>query len=235
MFSVTTKQDYWKWIDDGVLKPKDHNLKEIQDTYILSLLKHVQGKRILEVGGGASRIAQLLAKKNEVWLIDGYEGKDGGPAKPPELPGVKIVVGYMGRFLKDLPDAYFDTVFSISVIEHVLAVNYAACFKDIARVLRPGGETIHAIDLYLFDDPNESDHAVRTQDRVAVYLNTPQATDGALRWKQEPVITRELKASAKFAFNSMATLLGWNRVVPQLKDLRMVTISCNAQMVLERV
>lgn len=235
MFSVTTKKDYWKWIEDGVAKPKDHNLKEIQDTYVLSLLSKVEGKRILEVGGGTSRIAQLLGQKNEVWLIDGYEGKDGGPAKPPSLPGVKIVVGYMGKFLKDLPDSYFDYVFSVSVIEHVVAANYAACFKDIARVLKPGGETIHAIDLYLSDDPNESDHAIRTQDRVAVYLNTPGATDGALKWKQQPMITRELKASAKFAFNSMATLLSWNRSVPQLKDVRMRTLSCNAEMVLERV
>ena len=235
MFSVTTKKDYWKWIEDGVAKPKDHNLKEIQDTFIMSLLRSVQGKRILEVGGGTSRIAQLLAQKNEVWLIDGYEGKDGGPAKPPNLPGVKIVVGYMGQFLKELPDAYFDYVFSVSVIEHVVAANYMACFKDIARVLKPGGETIHAIDLYLYDDAYESDHAIRFQDRIAVYLNTPNATAGVLQWKEPPVITRELKASAKFAFNSMATLLGWNRVVPQLKDLRMITTSCNAEMILRKV
>jgi SAM-dependent methyltransferase len=234
MFSVTTKMDYWKWIEDGIATPKNHNLKEIQDTFILSLLKHVQGKHILEVGGGTSRIAPLLAQKNEVWLIDGYEGKHGGPAKPPRLPGVKIVVGYMGQFLRDLPDDYFDYVFSVSVIEHVLAADYAACFKDIARVLKSGGETIHAVDLYLFDDANESEQAIRFQKRFAIYLNTPAATAGALRWKQPPVITRDLKASAKFAFNSMTTLLGWNRVVPELKDMRMVTMSCSAQMVLER-
>jgi hypothetical protein len=130
MFSVTTKKDYWRWIGDGVASPKDHNLKEIQDAYVLSLLKQVQGKRILEAGGGISRTARLLAQKNEMWLIDGCEEKDGGPAKPPELPGVKIVVGYMGEFLKDLPDAYFDYVFSVSVVEHMKDPDYPSCFRD---------------------------------------------------------------------------------------------------------
>lgn len=234
MFSVTTKKDYWKWIEDGVANPKNHNLKEIQDTYIMSLLRYVRGKRILEVGGGASRIAQLLAEKNEIWLVDGYEGKDGGPERPPILPGVKIVVGYMGQFLKDLPDSYFDFVFSISVVEHVKDADYPAHFRDIARILAPGGQTIHAIDVYLFDAADECEYAIIQRDRLALYLDTPRIVGGALKWKQPPQIAATARASAKYAFNGMATLLGWNRLVPDMKDIRANALSCNVEMVLSQ-
>lgn len=234
MFSVTTKKQYWSWLEAQVSQPKEHTLKDIQDTFILSLLKGMKGKRILEIGGGNSRVAQALARDNEVWLVDGFEGKDGGPAKVPNLPGVKIVVGYMGQYLKELRDGYFDYIFSISVIEHVPAKSYADCFRDIARVLAPGGQTIHAIDLYLYDDPNECEHSKGQQARLGVYLDTPEITGGRLRWVKPPEITRELSASAKFAFNSMATLLVWNRIVPSLKDVRSVALSCNAEMILEK-
>ena len=232
MFSVTTKTRYWDWLETQITQPKEHTLKEIQDTFILSLLKNVKGKRILEVGGGNSRVAQLLGQNNEVWLIDGFEGKDGGPGKVPTLPGVKIVIGYMGQNLKEVPTNYFDYVFSISVIEHVMVQKYADCFRDIARVLAPGGRTIHAIDLYLYDDPDEGERATGLKTRLDMYLNTPALA--GLQWQDPPEITRDLSASAKFAFNSMATLLVWNRIAPALKEVRTVTLSCNAEMILEK-
>lgn len=234
MFSVTTKKQYWSWLEAQITQPKEHTLKEIQDTYILSLLGKVKGKRILEVGGGNSRVAQLLGRNNEVWLVDGFEGKDGGPAKAPTLPGVKIVLGYMGQNLKEVPSNYFDYVFSISVVEHVPTDKYADCFRDISRVLAPGGRTIHAIDLYLFDDPEEGERAIGLKTRLDVYLNTPALAGGDLRWQNPPEITRDLTASAKFAFNSMATILVWNRIVPKLKEVRAVAVSCNAEMILEK-
>jgi SAM-dependent methyltransferase len=234
VFSITTKKSYWNWIENQIAAPREHSLKDIQDAFILSILKDVKGKRILEVGGGTSRVAQLLAQNNDVWLIDGFEGKDGGPAAIPKLRNVKIVVGYMGQYLKELPDAYFDFVFSISVIEHVVAARYPDCFKDIARVLARGGQTIHAVDLYLYDDANESTHAISQQTRLGIYLDTPDIVGGALKWKAPPEITQELSASAKFAFNSMSTLLGWNRIVPSLKEVRTVALSCNAEMIFEK-
>lgn len=39
-------------------------------------------------------------------------------------------------------DASFDRVYSISVIEHILADGDSACVKEIARVLRPGGRAV---------------------------------------------------------------------------------------------
>lgn len=235
MFSVTTKQAYWKWVDEDVLRPKTFTLKEIQDTFILSRLGAVAGKRILEVGGGVSRIAEQLATGNEVWLIDGFDGHDGGPTHIPNLAGVKMVVGYMGQHLRELPDEYFDFVFSVSVIEHVVYADFADCFKDIARVLATGGETVHAVDMYLFDDPDETEDASRFQQRLQIYLDTPALAGQRLQWREPPEITTRLRASASFAFNSMPTLLAWNRIVPHLRDLRARALSCNAQMVLTKV
>ena len=234
MFSVTTKKQYWSWLDSQITQPKEHTLKEIQDAFILSRFRNVKGKRILEVGGGDSRVARLLGRNNEVWLIDGFEGKDGGPGKVPALPGVKIVIGYMGQNLKEIPSNYFDYVFSISVIEHLRVQQYVDCFRDISRVLVPGGQTIHAIDLYLYDDPDEGERATGLKTRLDMYLNTPTLAGGSLRWQDPPEITRDLTASAKFAFNSMATLLVWNSIAPALRERRTVTLSCNAEMILEK-
>ena len=49
----------------------------------------------------------------------------------------------------------FDVVFSISVVEHVgTAEELAAFHEDQLRILKPGGMFIHAIDLYLEDEPS---------------------------------------------------------------------------------
>lgn len=53
----------------------------------------------------------------------------------------------LGRSAGDLPDAYFDAVFSVSVLEHVPESDYAAMWRDIGRITKPGGWTFHSLDV----------------------------------------------------------------------------------------
>lgn len=80
--------------------------------------------------------------------MDKFEGVGNGPLDIPENTPYKIIPNYIGAFDKQLPDDYFDLVFSISVLEHInedqsVLLNI---IKDIERVLKPGGLSVHCID-----------------------------------------------------------------------------------------
>jgi SAM-dependent methyltransferase len=45
------------------------------------------------------------------------------------------------------PDAHFDRVFCLSVIEHVPRDLWAACMREMARVLKPGGRLVMTMDM----------------------------------------------------------------------------------------
>jgi ubiquinone/menaquinone biosynthesis C-methylase UbiE len=108
------------------------------------------GARILEIGGGDSRILKCFSKDYECWNADKCEGMGNGPIKFTS-PHYRIVYDYVGSFSQELPDAYFDFVFSISALEHTpedpaVRVNV---LEDMNRVLKPGCPSFHCFDAVL--------------------------------------------------------------------------------------
>lgn len=53
----------------------------------------------------------------------------------------------MGEFSEELPENYFDMVFSVSVLEHVPIDWLENVIKDIHRILKKGGISCHSIDV----------------------------------------------------------------------------------------
>jgi ubiquinone/menaquinone biosynthesis C-methylase UbiE len=110
------------------------------------------GSTILDAGGGYSRILSHLKNDYECWCIDKYEGLGNGPK---DLPGgdvgYRTVIAYMGNFNSDLPDDYFDLVFSVSALEHTPldAQNVINIIEDINRVLKTGGFSLHCLDMLI--------------------------------------------------------------------------------------
>jgi SAM-dependent methyltransferase len=47
----------------------------------------------------------------------------------------------------NFPDAHFDRVFCLSVIEHVPRDLWPACMREMARVLKPGGRLVMTMDM----------------------------------------------------------------------------------------
>lgn len=127
----------------------DCDLKVYQDLLIYSyFLQNVKkGSRILEIGGGQSRILKAFRNDHECWNLDKLEGLGNGPTVI-SSDGIKMIYDYIGNFSRDLPDDYFDVVFSISTLEHVESddVSLGNVLKDINRVMKKGAVSIHCID-----------------------------------------------------------------------------------------
>lgn len=222
MYDIISKTEYWQWLDEKVnaaTPAPTGTLKHIQDTFILSVLKDLKGKKILEFGGGKSRILKLLSKDNECWNVDKFEGADGGPARLIRQRKVKTVKAYLGDFNDGIPSDYFDYVVSISVAEHIPHGDLERVFADCARVLRPGGNLVQAIDLYLPDATDKDEKAFQfNRSRVTDYL---RAAEKAGLMLKEPA---EVEGDAYFrgfhASNSDATLFHWNSGAPKLRATR---------------
>lgn len=132
-------------------EPETSDLKAYQDLFAAYYIRnHVPtGSKILEVGGGHSRVIQFFQNDYEFWNVDKLEGCGNGPTTD---FGVKCVTirDYMGNFNPDIPNDYFDFVFSISVLEHLpqedegLFENVA---NDLDRVLKKSGQSLHLFDI----------------------------------------------------------------------------------------
>jgi SAM-dependent methyltransferase len=84
----------------------------------------------------------------ECWNIDKFEGAGNGPCVLPEAD-YAIVRDYLGNHNPALPGEYFDLVFSLSALEHVPEEEdlFAGIMSDIDRVLKPGGYSVHLLDI----------------------------------------------------------------------------------------
>lgn len=218
MLSFITKSDVFAWVDEGVPLPKRGNLKDFQDCFILSLLHRERGRTILEMGGGDSRVLRHLAPNNECWNVETFEGRDGGPSHKVAIPGVRNIYAAMGSFSTDVPTSYFDYVISISVIEHIKANDLPNVMEDCARVLKPGGLSAHAIDIYLFDrDQHNQPRNRDIRHRMGVYRSL---TNGKMRLLEPDMIPDDPFFSTKLVSNPDHAMLEWNKVAPTMRNLR---------------
>jgi SAM-dependent methyltransferase len=233
MLDYITKDLYFKWIEQYAEKRSEYksasvnNLKDIQDHYAISRLSRSQRLRVLEVGGGVCRVMSGFANQHECWNAEKFAGKGLGPKKQIQIPGIRNALVYLGEFSPELPDNYFDIVFSISVVEHVENDGLAAFFQDIARILKPGGLTFHAIDLYVFDPDRVGKPETKYfGDRLNSYHRVPELTKGALQFVHPPTAaSRFPQFSCAFASNSDREMLAWNRFAPTLKSTRSIAQS----------
>ncbi|MEO8210044.1 MAG: methyltransferase domain-containing protein [bacterium] len=151
-FNIFLENNYDQEMFGRKIDPDFCDLKVYQDLFMMSyILQNIEpGSKILDVGGGASRILSYFKDTMECWNIDKLEGMGNGPVDDQfEREGYKLVYDYMGNFNEELPNDYFDLVFSISTLEHVPEElkNYENVLMDINRVLKPGGYSVNCIDV----------------------------------------------------------------------------------------
>ncbi|MFM1813564.1 MAG: hypothetical protein RLZ98_259 [Pseudomonadota bacterium] len=128
------------------------DLKVYQDYLVYCFIRNniAPGSRILEVGGGDSRILKFFSQEYECWNADKCEGLGNGPVQFTS-PHYRIVYDYVGSFKPELPNAYFDFIFSISALEHTPEdeTTRVNVLKDINRALKPGCPSFHCFDAIL--------------------------------------------------------------------------------------
>ncbi|MCF8055255.1 MAG: class I SAM-dependent methyltransferase [Desulfocapsa sp.] len=151
-------------------------IKCYQDLLVLSFIRDTlpHGSKILDVGGANSRVLTHLSNDYECWCIDKYEGLGHGDVVVPGADGgFRVVVDYMGNFNTDLPDNYFDLVFSISALEHGVQKkkDIQNILQDIDRVLKTGGFSLHCIDAVI-DKTNCTGGKLVNSEFFQVALNT---------------------------------------------------------------
>lgn len=131
------------------------DLKVYQDLFVYTYIRSnvAPGAKILEVGGGNSRVLNALHHLYECWNMDKFEGIGSGPLEM-KSTDFRTVRGYMGEFSPELPVNYFDLVFSISVLEHISTENDSIenIYNDIDRVLNSSGISMHCVDVVLKND-----------------------------------------------------------------------------------
>ena len=215
MLDIITKKEYFSWIDLGYTTPLKDALKSIQDSFILSQLAGLKGKKIAEIGGGQSRVLEILSNNNECWNIDKIEGIGRGPKNYTEINNVKLIKAFMGDYSHELKDNYFDVVFSISVVEHVKPEGLPGFFRDIARILKTDGLCIHAIDSYLGDL-----EYIRKNPKIDMYKTVAKKNNILLEFIEEPKIDSSSIFHTRYASNSDMTMMRWNKIVPTMVDIR---------------
>lgn len=160
-FSYSQRQ-HFNWFDTNAAKlfgcridPDICDLKMYQDllcyTFIIDNIP--KGSRLLEVGGCDSRVLKALKYDYECWNVDKLEGLGSGLTEV--IPdGFRMIKAYMGDFSEDLPDGYFDFVFSISALEHVeeSEENFNNICRDMDRVMKSGAFSLHCFDVVVKPD-----------------------------------------------------------------------------------
>ena len=120
------------------------------------------GMRVLEIGGGLSGF-QFVIDQSGCEIVNVDPGEEfhtsGWPLTVETVSRLNRLFGThveLKRCLLDeagLPAASFDRVVSISVFEHVPEVALENIFREVRRILRPGGILVLTIDLFLNVEP----------------------------------------------------------------------------------
>jgi SAM-dependent methyltransferase len=221
MFSVISKQLYWDLLANPTVKTLlDQTnrrvvcMKHAQAAWMLSELAHLSGLRILEAGAGFGRVLRTL-QKHERWALEMPNG-NGRTVNEKRLtmpPAIRLVEGYLGGYVRDLPDNYFDVIYSISVVEHIPPTDVAGFFSEHVRLLRPKGVGLHAVDFYLGDAPQP-----HVESRIDSYLRA--ISNAGLQLRDGVSISRPLLFQTRDASASDLAMLELNNVAPRLAHQR---------------
>ncbi len=157
MFELGTTDHWWEVAKRyPILSNHPNTLKPLGYAHIVTLLETFKPKRVLEVGHGAGTyIFQMYKDNNEIefWGLDD-EVKDSSVSAEDLQnvriwnPHVKFVSGLLGAYSKELPENYFDLVYSVSVIEHIPHEYLKSVFEETYKLLKPGGIVSHTYDIY---------------------------------------------------------------------------------------
>lgn len=231
MFNFIKKVDLWAALDSEYAKQlqgrHSFHLKTVQDLVVFNAIHKFENCVVAEIGGGESRILPLMAKKNKCYNIEKFEGADGGPRGDIEIPDVEIKHIFVGEFSPEIADNSIDVLFSVSVIEHIDDNLVSDFFLDCERILKPGGLMVHAIDMYLKNEP--SDFMIDRFFRYHTALASNENLNATGYVNNGPP-----KFTCDMATNPDQIMYLWRDMSPSLNDLRQVAQSVSLLMIAKK-
>jgi hypothetical protein len=152
--SYATVRDFVDSIDNfKSLTTLNQDLKDVQRPWAVKAVLGVVpvGGRLLEIGAGEPHVASLLASVGyEAWVVDPYDGRDGGPsdfdAIRARYPNVRFLRGTFPDALDTPLEESFDCIYSVSVLEHLGLEQIDEVCVGMRRFTSSGAHLIHAID-----------------------------------------------------------------------------------------
>jgi len=121
---------------------QDRLLIDHVDDWLLELVEHHLGQRILEIGCGLGNFSRHFANRQMYVGVD--TSADSVEAVKSEYSGYDNVDAFVAdatdQSFLDLAQYQFDTVFSLNVFEHIS--DDTAAIQNAATVLEPGGNLI---------------------------------------------------------------------------------------------
>ena len=199
------------------------HLKSVQDAVVMEQIQNSNGLTIGEIGGGDTRILPELAKRNKVYNIEKFEGADGGPKGELKFKNVKNIRCWIGDSKKFIQDETFDVIFSVSVVEHIPTNAMTGFIEDCARILKPGGLMIHAVDLYMTEPDyifNGARYTHVGNTRIQAYQKAFSTNIFTPLEDIEIKDEKDLVFRPQFITNPDNIMVQWNKVAPSLKELR---------------
>lgn len=159
-------------------------LKQMGTLFCAEKIKEIAPAKILEVGAGFNTFfEEHFSAGHEYWILDDTVGlcdEEKFNAAVKVRQNTHFVRSLLGSFNSDVPDNYFDLVFSISALEHVPLDKRTAVYEDMFRIVRPGGIIVHSIDMFRDNRWAEEEYEYL---KNAGFLVTP-SPDLAIRVRQ---------------------------------------------------
>jgi len=110
----------------------------MENRFILEQIGSLQGKKILDLGGGSGEAAVYFAINGaDSFISDISSGMVDLALKAAESHNVTVTASVCPAEQLDYPENFFDVVYLNGVLHHVS--NRPDAYKEIARVLRSGG------------------------------------------------------------------------------------------------
>lgn len=147
---LTLKSKYFKVCYDYD-QPSSHGwgLKQLGTLFCLEKYNQIKPNKVLEVGAGYNTFFdENIGCFAKYWMIDdiGFYDESKFNNALSARKNTKFIKGLLGSYSSELPENYFDFIFSISVLEHVPFKQLNDVYSDMFRILSPGGIIVHSID-----------------------------------------------------------------------------------------
>jgi SAM-dependent methyltransferase len=135
-----------------------YSVKGFDYPWLLTSREWKGNEKVLDVGAAYSELPMHIQKTCgcETWVADDFgidvDDQFWQRNKSPKEhiaknSNVHFVTERVGIDNSSLPDGYFDVVYSLSALEHVPPASMQKVLHHMDRLLKPGGEMIHAVDI----------------------------------------------------------------------------------------